>query len=363
MTEKQKNTFRLNAKRAFLTYPHTNLSREKVLAQLEAKLGNRLKFYSISKENHQLKMFHNINDHELEPQEVELEKEIIDNHIHVYLKTNDRLDIRNLLYFDLLDGDARIYGHYESVKNKERVLAYIKKEDKDFLTNILLSDEEFYIRLYEIAKKDGLYKAMSYFSKTKPSLVATKFISVKAKLKRFLEHSQKREVISSYPINDYTYPQAILDWHEKYRNSKVLIVEGPTGFGKTEGMITFLISKGEKIQLVSSTDELYKIKNPEEITCFLFDAPNLKNVSRLEKINLFDMEHDRFIRTMYGRFFLSKDVSLLFTSEDVEETSLRVYNDSVKKRELERRSIIVSLGKPLFNINLTANNINKVFPV
>lgn len=95
--------FRLNSSNLFLTYPKCNLSRENVLMFMQDKFKDNLKEYLIVQEVHK--------DGEL--------------HIHCYIQLNKKIDYNNPNCLDIID----FHGSYESMKNKQKTIEYLLKED------------------------------------------------------------------------------------------------------------------------------------------------------------------------------------------------------------------------------------------
>jgi hypothetical protein len=79
-------------------------------------------------------------------------------------------------------------------------LAYIKKEDKDVLTNMPETEEDFSSTLFKIAKEHGLEEAMEYFCEKKPHLSHTKYKSTKSNLKERLQDFRKSQL--AIPLHD-----------------------------------------------------------------------------------------------------------------------------------------------------------------
>ncbi|AUM61648.1 Rep [uncultured virus] len=96
--------FRLNSKNLFLTYPRCNIARETILVHLQDKFKENLEEYLIVQEMHK--------DGEI--------------HIHAYLGLKQKINYKDPKCLDILDH----HGEYESMKNKEKTIEYLLKEDK-----------------------------------------------------------------------------------------------------------------------------------------------------------------------------------------------------------------------------------------
>jgi len=170
--EPAKSKFRIYSKRLFLTYSRTNLTCNQVLFQLKEKFSC-IEFYTISQE-----------EHADEPEK--------GKHIHAYIEFNKKINVLSAQKLDLIDQITNkvVHGEYQSVKNKQNVLDYVKK-DGLFITNIE-SKLDFEIKLQTICLEKGLSSAMEYFCDKKPELVSSKYNSVKSNLKSFLDLKKKK---------------------------------------------------------------------------------------------------------------------------------------------------------------------------
>jgi hypothetical protein len=133
--KRNSNGFRLNAKKFFLTYLRTTISRKDVLKQLMTIFSKNIKEYLICQETHN----HDLNDDLIDS---ELNRNTLTSHIHAYICLNVKVNITSRNTLDLIDPNTsqRISGRYESVKNREFCINYCKKEDKNFLSNL---EEDF----------------------------------------------------------------------------------------------------------------------------------------------------------------------------------------------------------------------------
>jgi hypothetical protein len=157
------SSFRLNGKRLFLSYYKINIKREEVLIQLTTIFENNIKEYVIAQED---------------------DKETDEKHIHVYIELKKTINIVSPIRLDLVDPktNLKIHGRYEVVKNKFNTLNYVKKEDKNYLSNL---EEDFNLKLKKIADEKGYDEAISYFCEMKPEKIITDFSSISLNLKEY----------------------------------------------------------------------------------------------------------------------------------------------------------------------------------
>lgn len=177
-----------------------------------------------------------------------------------------------------------VHGDYQAVKNKNNVIAYVKKEG-NFISNFE-TESEFKIKLLSIAKEKGLSEAMDYFSKSKPDLVCTHFQRFQNNLKAFLESDMKK---LEPRFSDFNYPKKVLDWFDYEKEETTLFLTAPSGTGKTEGVIHLL--KDYNPLLVTDINALKEL-TPEH-KAIIFDDMNWDNLTTKRRKN---NRFKRFIR-------------------------------------------------------------------
>lgn len=99
-------TFRLNAKKLFLTYPKNDTTKDSVVENLKKHFKKNLTGYSVGQETH-------------------LDGTL---HLHVCVILQDKVDIRNPNTLDVIAGK---HGNYQSLKNPKACIEYTMKEDKE----------------------------------------------------------------------------------------------------------------------------------------------------------------------------------------------------------------------------------------
>jgi hypothetical protein len=190
-------------KQLFLTYSQTNLEKQDVLEQLyvifEKKLGEPfkkvIKEYIIARETHADG----------------------NSHIHVYLNSIFRLNISSPTELDLYEkvGNKIIHGNYQSVKKKKKLIEYLTKENDYFIYPLELDFEKKEKRttllktLPKIAKDEGLESAMKLLQLFAPSLIPTKYMSIKKNLQAYLvDETNSLEALFSY--ESFNFPKELL---------------------------------------------------------------------------------------------------------------------------------------------------------
>lgn len=176
---------------------------------------------------------------------------------------------------------SRIHGKYESVRNRNAVIDYLKKYDKNYLSNL---EEDFNVKLQRIAESEGIEAGMKFFVKEKPEKVASSYSSVLRNLKAYCNdvnmESWKEE--AKFGVERFVYPEEMSNWISNEKDDLTLVLIGTTGLGKTEGTITLLTSKGynplmitdinglKKLRSNHMMDDIYWIKSVQEtLDCYL----------------------------------------------------------------------------------------------
>lgn len=322
--------FRIYAKRLFLTYSRTNLLPSEVLAQLSLKFEH-IEKYVISQE-----------DHADEPEK--------GKHIHVYLEFDRKVNILSFSFLDLEESDGNgfkknIHGDYQPVKNKNHVIKYVKK-DGSFISNFD-TESEFQIKLFLLAKEKGLTAALNFFVEQRPELVASQFTKTYSNLKAFIDTNVSKV---KPRFSDFEYPEDLLNWFETEKDQKTLFLTGPSGTGKTEGLINLL--KDFNPILITEINALKYLT--DENKAIIFDDLDWSNISRETKIHLFDKDRLSNIKIIYQSVSLKPDVIKAIISN----RSYDLLGD--KDEAISRRLRHVRVTKPIFNqINNITFNIFK----
>ncbi len=329
----ENKNFRISAKRLFLTYSRTNLMPNEALLQLEAKLQN-IEKYVISQE-----------EHADEPEK--------GKHLHVFLELNKKVNITKPSFLDLVDLNSKknIHGEYQAVKNKHAVIDYVKK-DGNFIANFE-TETEFKIKLFFLAKEKGLAEAMNYFTEKKPELVCTHFKKIESNLKCFLE-SLEEKLLPKF--DNYNYPKEILDWFTFEKDEKTLFLTGPSGTGKTEGLI-FLLKDYNPI-LITDLNALKDLKSDHK--AIIFDDVDWSNISREVKIHLLDKNRTANVKIIYQTVKVPSSLVKAVASNNAEDL-ISIFD---RDKAIERRIKHVHINQPIFNqINqqITLNFYNQKF--
>jgi hypothetical protein len=291
--------FRLQAKKLFLTYSRTTISKEDVLNQLKQIFKHNIKDYFICQENHQFQK----DDQFLQTLEQEQEKEkdqIIHTHIHAYIGLKTKADILDPHKLDLIHNNEIIHGHYLTVYRFQPLYIYLKKEDQNPLTNLKYSEgeDDFNTTLMKICDQKGSYMAQQYYEEQRPIDYFKNYIKISARLKAY----SNRKPLFHQPLFDvtqFTYPKSLLHWFNTLSTKTTLILVGQSDFGKTQAISAYLKFLDHRVLRVSNIDTL-KSFDSNLHTAIIFDDFNWTKINRAAKIQLFDKDTVSDVKVIYG---------------------------------------------------------------
>lgn len=119
--KKEKKGYRLQTRSAFLTYPQCHIKKERALLKL--KRFREPSFICVSQETH----------------------EDGNPHLHALIQWKDKFETKNATFFDLVDSEdenKKYHGNYQSAKNNEDVLKYIKKDENYLEDGVFQSNKQ-----------------------------------------------------------------------------------------------------------------------------------------------------------------------------------------------------------------------------
>jgi len=281
MTKKEmNNSFRLNARNLFLTYPKCTLELSEAFNQLKLKLSNLIiEDYIISREFHA----------DGTP------------HLHAYLKLNKPLNTYNPLYLDLSKEQEIFHGKYESAKKPNNVIEYILKSvaDKndpnvifsnnlsnriDLLGNFMSLGQT----LIKLAKNGDINKALELYEKEKPLEFIKNHNSIEKSLRQLNLRSKGFNTMFKY--GDYIIPDELKALLDNYNKGKTLVLIGSPGSGKTQMILSFLAHIGLNPLVINNKDSLRYFRNDLHNAIVFDDCKWDPDINREELIKLVDSE-------------------------------------------------------------------------
>lgn len=298
--KKEEKKFRIHAKQLFLTYPQfiewkvieiteqeTKIL-EEIRQQLEKKALERgciVEKYILSLEYHEEK----------------------GTHVHVYLSLNRKISISDPNGLDLKREEKVYHGNYQGVKNKNAVIGYVLKEEK-YITNMKIrggKEMTFRDELVYKLREEGLEEALDMLDSSEDSkLITNEYSKIKHNLISLNKRIRPEYAESNYSIMDFNFPAAVVNWWIYLSSTKTLVLTGPPGTGKTEGMLA-LLGAWSPLR-VTEKNRLKDI--PEICEAIILDDISVEEFTREELIHLMDVKHSGSIRVLWGVANIKKGI-------------------------------------------------------
>lgn len=204
-------TFRIAAKKFFITYPQCPVTKDELKTHLNS-FGGGLSNYCICTEKHQ----------DGSP------------HLHALVSFNDKIDVRSPHYFDLTNQNQNYHPSIEPVRNWSASLRYVMK-DGDYISGG--SDEDFWL---SVEQSTSVTDFMGKWLRRKPKEYWLNYDKLySAAEKHFIRHDVG-QYTPVFAKDSFILPQAITDWYNSnLANSEVhrpksLVLIGASRTGKTE---------------------------------------------------------------------------------------------------------------------------------
>lgn len=285
-------------------------------------------------------------------------------HFHVLLKMDRRLKIDNPHYFDV----GGTHGDYQSLKNVKDSMSYIKK-DASYLTYdpTLLSVEASSVtpsklvthlykqimntytdKRYKKLQDLTLQQLISHYVKKLCIRVQTEYSLANSKIQKglidmltrnapYILERQDRSI--KYDIKEYNVPKPVTLWKKMERTTKVLILTGNSGLGKTS-MLKALI----KPLIVKNLNQLGTYNGLDLDNGLLLDDPMLQKYSTEELIALFDLEQNSAINIKYSTLGLPAGRPLMITTNNLQKNLPSAFDHNGDLHpSLKRRCVIYNV--------------------
>ncbi len=332
---KDEGTFRVNAKGFFLTYAQCALSMEVLLAGLQeiadAK-GNLIEKYCICEELHE----------DDQP------------HLHAFIKFNNKLNIVNKRYFDIIssseqqnDDDTVLtvvyHPNVQGCRSENKVIKYIQKGGK-YISNIdnLVS---VYSEAVELAKKRKVSEAIDLLVHKQARTMV-------------LYHDRVLKNLHSLARSDTKLPRYEFNCMDEFKesvwnNGLTLLLYGKSGYGKT----CFAIALFENPILVSHLDQL-KNFDENKHDGIIFDDMEFLDLPRCQQIHLVDFEMPRGINVKHSCITIpAKTRKVITTNLHPSKVVL------ISEPAIRRRIKVVKLQNSLIGLELLPMNLEDIFSV
>ncbi len=274
MATKPKQTFELQGRSFFFTYPRCSLTPEEALEQLSKEFA--INEYIVARELHQDGV----------------------PHLHVYFKTAKRTKVYSTLKMELKKEQTTFKGNYQLCKNSFLVQKYCKK-DGDYITNMKFN---LLAQALASAKAGDIDAAFDQVAEARPDMILSSGQRVKANLQMLADDNKEQDHTYSDFIN---IPALMAEWN---REKQVLWLFGATGLGKTEYARSlfnnplFVRHKDQLKGLTTKTDGI------------IFDDFSITHWPRESVIHLTDLNNKSGIDVKHGVAVIPKGMPRIFCS-------------------------------------------------
>lgn len=239
-------SFRLAAKHLFLTYPKCDLSPEKAKELLDDILQTwKLSSYFIVQEQHKDQDFH----------------------LHCYLQTKKKIEIKNSSKLDLIFNDTTFHGNYQAAKSKHHIIQYLLKQQptnfiisSDIDTTIdthKLSNDQLSIQMNTLAEQGKIKDALELLKEFRPAVYSRSHMQFAKSFKAMRAIALGANI--KIPFNQFVIPHQLKVFlnkakHDKY--PKTLQIIGPPRIGKSLFIQAYLENEGFSIFRAYNLDGL-----------------------------------------------------------------------------------------------------------
>lgn len=332
---KKSNKFRLSSKKIFLTYSQIdkNIKHQDILECLQKKL--LIGEYLIALENHQ--------DGGL--------------HAHILLLLKKRCDIRDANFLNLEYNSFAFHGNYQAAKQIKALIAYIIKEDMNYITNMgfivhenrLIEPEEQ--ALHE-AKRIGIDQALKNYKDKYPERAINKLTALRNTIKTSQDIDNKinkkiNEItLKDFDLNKLDRYDELKQWLEsEFKRS--LLISGKSGTGKS--LLAKAIMKELNINYLRAT-HYEGLKNLEDNhQGFILDDAKLSTLDEPLLINLIDTQDRNDIRLLHQTKSKKENLVQIFTINEVKHIVKNLLP------AISRRMLVLDVQQPIINITVTNN--------
>jgi len=306
--------FRLSAKALLLTYPRCPVDKESALDQLKTKFAPENVVFIIV-------------GHELHEQAAEGE---VRDHLHALVLLRSRCNIRNPAYLDLIAGERRYHGNYQSTRNIRNAIQYVTK-DGDVVTfgeipeHLLDPKKTRAEHLLNIEQLTSEQEFLRYvFLNGLSAAVQT--------LRPFWQISKRPRLTQSrFPLTSFVVPDILQDAVRGLdQDDRALLLLGPTGIGKTQLLLAML--EGTQLQRLTELDDLRAIG--PETSHLLFDDVELERLGRGPLLHLLDVRTERSIKCRYSNATLLPTMNLILIGNSLENVLGRFSDDAAVLRRI-----------------------------
>lgn len=292
--------FRLYSKQFFLTYPKCPLRPTLALEMIALIISGKsrdIEEYIVAQEKHQDGT----------------------DHLHIYLKLDEKLSVRESTLFDL---DEEYHGNYQSVRSPNRVKKYCTKGGNYIadppITTTSSTGSTVWMKARLLAKENKMEEAMEMLeSNERASRDLTLYSSTI--LTNLGGLSQTTELAIARDLTNYTN---LFDWDRK----RVLILTGPTNCGKT----TLAASLLPRALMVGHADILSTLGKGHD--GIIMDDMSFKHWPDESQIQLLDTAIERHVHVRYRVARIPAGTARIITTNKGAHEIINMTNPAIQRR-------------------------------
>jgi len=290
--------FRLYSKQFFLTYPKCPLRPTLALEEIAYMISGKsrdIEEYVVAQEKHQDGS----------------------DHLHIYLKLDEKLSVRDATFFDL---GGEYHGNYQSVRSPARVKKYCTKGSNYIAEPPIVQKEDYcvWMRARTLAKENKFEDAvevleMSERSSRDLTLYGTTILQNLSSL------SETKQLAIARELTSYS---ELFEWDRK----RVLILKGSTNCGKTT-LAASLLPMG---LMVGHADMLLTLGKGHD--GIIMDDMSFKHWPDESQIQLLDTAVERHIHVRYKVARIPAGTARIITTNKEASEILNMGNPAIARR-------------------------------
>jgi len=288
----KKQSFRLQTKEIFLTYPQCgDLELNFLRSELEKRLSTyTMKEFVLTREKH----------------------EDGGNHIHVFIITKKRTGIENEKYFDIEYKDKIFHPNIQPARKAGNVLEYILKfVISKFDENLIFSkglthridESATFMSIAEsaigLARAGLIHEALLLYEKEKPDFFVKNHMSLEKSFRGLFLKAQG--AVAKFDFGKFVMPDGLKqDLSLAKAQNKSLFLLGEAGTGKTKFIESYCINILKLTPLIINNFDSIKKFDDNRHNAIIIDDICLKACDRSTVVKLLDSEDITTFRVTYG---------------------------------------------------------------
>lgn len=334
---KKKKSFRLASKKLWLTWPQLTLPPKQVLEQIEEVFG-----------------VWGVKEHLI----VQEEHEDGSPHIHAYLETYKKVEIKNPQKLHIKNKGKMVFGNYQAAKKSEYILRYAtKKFHPDELGEKYIASKYILKRLdqkegilpvdqaiIKLAKEGHVQDALDMFEHSYPKSFMRTHMSLEKSLRSL--RMKALGFRSKFDMKDFcNVPATFIEYCDKQNFNKSLVLIGAPGFAKS----ALVRAHFEKYNPFECT-HIDGLKNfdPEQNKAIIFDdISGIEKFSREMIISLIESETVSDVNIKHGSVRIPPETAKIFTSN---KSVKEMFNPHGDDEAIVRRCEIIRIEKSMKKI-------------